>query len=203
MKRYSLCAVLCAVIVSALACTETTVPPTPTRKSGNIVISTYTPVPTAAPTASPVPTADTRVKGVLPGISPANVTVSLEAEKFTCTLVKKRGMYYERTCTRGVPSVEVFHVVISGREPFFVDFIEASVLQYENPDTDAAASILGLVASMPYDGAAPEEARAWIAGTISALRGEPGGVRDIVFGGVRYVLHGPPNALKLEMGELP
>jgi hypothetical protein len=84
-----------------------------------------------------------------------------------------------------------------------VDFIEASVLQYENPDTESASSILGLVAAIPYDGAVPDEARAWVESTIPVLSGEPGGAQENIFGGVQYVLYGPPTALTLEMGELP
>jgi hypothetical protein len=132
-----------------------------------------------------------------------NVTVSLEAQKFTCTNVKKQGSYHQRACTRGVPSVEVFTVVIAGREPFVVDHIEASVMQHNDPDLEIATSILGLVASMPYDGAMPEEARAWVERSIPVLSAEPGGVQERVFGGVQYILYGPPTALTLEMGALP
>ena len=203
MKTCLLYAVLCLLVVSTLACTGTNVAPTPTQKSSNIVISTFTPAPTDVATASPVPTADTSVKGVILGISPANVTVSLEAQKFTCTIVKKGSVYYQRTCTRGVPSVEIFRVVISGREPFTVDFIEASVLQYENPDLETANSILGLVASIAYDGATPDEARAWVESAIPALSSEPGQAQEMAFGGVKYVLSGSPTALTLEMGEQP
>jgi hypothetical protein len=203
MKRCSLYAALCVLIASALGCTRTNVTPTPTKKSGNVIISTFTPAPTDVPTASPVPTTDTKRKGVLPGLAPANVTVSLEGQKFTCTNVKKGVVYYERTCTRGVPSVEVFQVVISGTEPFTVDLIQASIRQYDNPDIEVAASILGLVASMAYDGSTPEEARAWVESTIPALSGDTGGTQEMTFGGVKYVLHGSPTALTLEMGELP
>jgi hypothetical protein len=185
--------------------------PTPEVGAGanSVVVSTFTAVPTNPPVAletsmpTLVPTPNAKVTGQLPGLSPRNVTVSLEEQKFTCTQVKKGVVYYERTCTRGVPSVQVFHVVISGREPFLVDFIEASVLQYEKPDIEIANSILGFIATMPYEGATPEDARAWVESTIPDLSSEPGGAQEMVFGGVKYVLYGKPTALTLEMGELP
>jgi hypothetical protein len=59
------------------------------------------------------------------------------------------------------------------------------------------------MASMPYDGATPEEARAWVESTILSLEGTSGDPQQNVFGGVKYVLYGQPKALTLEMGELP
>jgi len=97
----------------------------------------------------------------------------------------------------------VFRVLISGREPFVVDLIEASILQYENPDPEIAVSILGLIAAMPYDGATPEESKSWVENTIPILSDDPSDTRESVFGGVRYVLYGPQTAITLEIGELP
>jgi hypothetical protein len=146
------------------------------------------------------PTADPKVIGQLPGLSPRNVTVALEDQKFTCTEVKKRAVYYERTCSRGVPGVEVFLVVISGRTPSVVDFIEASIQQYENPKNEIAIEILGPVVGLPYDGAVPDEAKAWVESTVPALSG---GTQETTLGGVKYVLYGTLTKLTLEMGELP
>ena len=146
------------------------------------------------------PTADPKVIGQLPGLSPRNVTVALEDQKFTCTEVKKGAVYYERTCSRGVPGVEVFLVVISGRTPSVVDFIEASIQQYENPKNEIAIEILGPVVGLPYDGAVPDEAKAWVESTVPALSS---GTQETTLGGVKYVLYGTLTKLTLEMGELP
>lgn len=171
--------------------------------ASSVVISTFTPVPThlpSSPEASIEPTSDAKVTGQLPGLSPRNVTVALEDQKFTCTEVKKGAVYYERTCSRGVPNVEVFLVVISGRTPSVVDFIEASILQYENAENEIAIQILSLVAELPYDGATSDDAKAWVESTVPALSG---GTQETTLGGVKYVLYGPPTKLTLEMGELP
>ena len=141
--------------------------------------------------------------GQLPGLSPVNVTVNLEQREFTCTAVKKGVVYYERSCTKGLPSTNLFHVLISGREPFIVDFIETSVRQNENPDNKIAIEFLSFMATMPYDGATPEDARAWVESTIPTLSGKLDDVQEMVFGGLKYKLYGPPTALTLEMCELP
>ena len=182
---------------------------TPTQGANSVVISTFTAAPTNPPPPSEIltstvePTPDPKVIGKLPGLSPVNVTVNLEGQKFTCTQVKKGVLYYERTCIKGVPSVNLLQVVISGREPFIVDFIETSVLQYTDPDNKIATELLSFMATMPYDGATPEEAKAWVETTIPGLSGKPDDAQEMTFGGVKYVLSGPPTALILEIGELP
>lgn len=199
------------VLILVTACGVQSSPtPEPGAGANSVVISTFTAAPTNSPlppletpVPSLVPSPDAKRMGQLPGLSPRNVTVSLEEQRFTCTSVKKAAVYYQRTCTRGVPGVQVFHVLISGREPFVVDLIEASIMQYENPDSEIAVSILGLIAALPYDGATPEEAKLWVENTIPVLSDDPADAQENLFGGVNYVLHGPPTAITLEIGELP
>jgi hypothetical protein len=184
--------------------------PTPeTVEANSVVISTFTAAPMNSPlpseTSTPILTSSPAAKatGKLPGLSPRNITVRLEEQRFTCTSVSKVAAYYQRTCSRGVPGVQVFHVLIAGREPFVVDLIKASMLQYENPDPETAISVLGLIAAIPYDGATPEDARSWVEDTIPAVSNDPNDVQQKLFGAVRFVLNGPPNKLTLEIGELP
>jgi hypothetical protein len=129
--------------------------------------------------------------------------VNLEKRGFSCTTVRKGILYYERTCTREEPGIYLFNVVISGREPFIVDFLETTVLQFATPDAKIATPLLGFMATMPYDGAMPEAARAWVESTIPTLSGKPGDGREKEFAGVKYLLYGPPTALSLDMGDLP
>ena len=193
-------------LILLTGCSTPTATPEPTGSgwSSSVVINTFTPaapsssIEPATPTAEP--TLNAQEKGRLAGLSPRNVTVTLEHNQFTCTLPVKGNVYYERTCTRGVPGAHVFRVVIYGRATGAVDFIEASIMQYENPDEETAIEILNLIASQPYDGATPEEASAWVESTVPDLNS---GTQETTFGGVKYVLSGPPNALMLEMGELP
>lgn len=182
---------------------------TPTQGANSIVVSTFTaappdsPMPSESLTSTIEPTPDSKVTGQLPGLSPVNVTLSLEQQNFTCTQVKKGVAYYERTCLKGLPSTVLFQVVISGRESFIVDFIEIVVRQNGNPDNKVATELLSSVATLPYDGASPEDARQWVENTIPTLSAKPDDAQEAVFGGVKFVLSGPPTALTLEMGELP
>jgi len=182
---------------------------TPTQAANSVVISTFTAAPANSATPSTVltptllSTPNLEVVGQLPGLSPVNITVSLEGQEFTCTQVKTVADHYERTCLKGLRSESLFQVVIAGREPFLVDFIEASVLQAKEPDNNIAAPLLGFMATLPYNGAIPEDAKAWVQSTIPTLSGQPDDAKETMFGGVKYVLSGPPKALVLEMGELP
>lgn len=185
-------------------------PATPSQQAGNsVIISTFTAAPsdssisqvTFVPTFESTP--NSSVLGKLPGLSPVNLTVGLEKQNFTCTAVKKQLAYYVRTCLKGLPSESLFQVVIYGREPFIVDFIETSVKQNKNPDNKVAADLLGFMASYPYEGATPQAAKTWIENTIPALSGSPENAQEMMFGGVNYVLRGTPAAYTLEMGELP
>jgi len=181
----------------------------PTQEANSIVISTFTAAPTNSAVPSEIlasttePTPDLKATGRLPGLSAVNVTVNLEGQEFTCTQAKKVAGHYERTCLKGLPATNLFQVVISGKEPFVVDFIRTSVRQNENPDKEIATELLSFMATLPYDGATPEDARAWIENTIPTLSGKPEAAEEKMFGEVKYKLYGPPTALTLEMGELP
>jgi hypothetical protein len=83
-----------------------------------------------------------------------------------------------------------------------VDLIESVILQFANPDTELAATFLGFMATMPYDGSVQQEARNWVETILPTLTGQ-GDVREKVFAGVNYRLYGIPTAITLEMGDLP
>jgi hypothetical protein len=195
---------VCLILLTSCGRAPAATPEPTAAGASSVVISTFTAAPTDLPpspdASMATPTPDPKVIGQLPGLSPRNVTVALEDQRFTCTEVKKGAVYYQRTCSRGVPGVEVFLVVISGRTPSIVDFIEASIQQYENPKNEIAIEILGLVAGLPYEGAVPDEAKAWVESTVPALSG---GTQETTLGGVKYVLYGTLTKLTLEMGELP
>lgn len=195
-------------LILLTGCSTPTATPEPPEAPGSggssVVIYTFTPAPPSSSietvTPTPEPTLNAQEKGRIPGLSPRNVTVTLEHNQFTCTLPVKGNVYYERTCTRGVPGAQVFRVVIYGQLTGAVDFIEATIMQYENPEEETAIEILDLIVSLPYDGAIPDEASAWLENTVPALNGD---MQETTFSGVKYVLSGPPNKLMLEMGELP
>ena len=190
--------------------TATTVPtkaklteilPSETIEITKSVTPTETDVPTMSPSSTPKPTATQEPVALLPGLMPADVTVNLEQRGFACSTVEQEQLYYVRTCDKNTAGYSL-HVEIYGREPFSVDFIESTVLQFGTPDIDFAASFLGFMATMPYDGAVQQEARDWVESTLLTLKGQ-GDVREKEFAGVIYRLFGIPTAFTLEMGDLP
>lgn len=162
---------------------------------------TETLVPTIASSNTPAPTPTEKSKAMLPGLMPADVTVNLEQRGFTCTSVEQGQLYYVRSCDKNTNDYSL-HVEIYGRELFSVDFIDSTVLQHNNPDYEFAASFLGFMATMPYDGALQQEARSWVEATVSTIKGQ-GNMVEKVFAGVTYRLRGIPTAITLEMGDLP
>ena len=185
--------VVLTVLLSGCAPASTPIPPTQ-------IPPTFTPSP-IPPTFTPEPTATEESTALLPGLKPANVTVKLEQRGFTCDSLEQVQIYYARTCTKDSVDYSL-RVDIYGREAFAVDLIESSVLQFANPDKEFAASFLGFMATMPYDGAVQEEARNWVETTLPSLTGQ-GDVREKVFAGVKYRLYGIPTAFTLETGDLP
>lgn len=132
---------------------------------------------------------------------PADVTVNLEERGFVCKPVWQGELYYVRTCEKSAGEY-LLRADIYGRELLSVDYIDSAALQYTDPKNEFAASFLGFMATMPFDGAQPQDARGWVESTIPTLKGE-GDVREQVFGGVKYSLFGPPTGIFLQMGNLP
>jgi len=165
------------------------------------IIQTSTPVdtPTKSPTKTPAPTATRVPKGLLPGLLPADVTVNLENQGMECGGVEKLQLYYVRTCTKSNSSV-LLRVDVYGRQAFSVDLIEASAIQFDSASNSLAEDFLGFVSTMPYDGAMPAEARAWIETSLPLSSVE--GVKT-TFAGVRFALYGSPEATTLEIGDMP
>lgn len=60
------------------------------------------------------------------------------------------------------------------------------------PDDKAASTVLGYLATMPYDGAQPTAARNWVAANTGNV--DRGKEMSQMFGPVRFTLNGPPAA---------
>ena len=165
------------------------------------VSATETPRPTDLPTHVPteIPS-PTKITGLLPGLQPADVKVNLEDRQFTCSSVNQGELYFSWICKRTGANYEL-NVQIYGRTLLTVDYIVAMALQFGDPSDEVAAAFLGFMATMPYDGAHQEEARAWVEEALPTLRGQ-GDLRKKTFGGVEYQLFGIPTARTLKIGDL-
>ncbi len=132
---------------------------------------------------------------------PADIKVNLENRAFTCPSVEEAMSLYVWTCKKS-EDVATLEVMFYSRTLGTVDFIDASVLQSDEPADDLSTAFLGFMATMPFDNAEPDAAKAWVAKTIPGLKGE-GDIREATFGGVPFQLFGIPTARALEMGTMP
>jgi hypothetical protein len=194
-------------ILSAASLTaEATAPPSATLRSAPTKTTAPTPTeepipsPTLAPTGTRPPTATTQPAG-LPGLMPADVTVNLEQRGLTCSSAEATfdgGFVW--SCSREAYDV-LLYVDVYSSSLVTVDMIDASVIFYSSADDDLASQFLGFIATMPYDGAQPLDAREWVETTLPTIR-VAGDVREITIGGVDFILFGMPTARSLEMGML-
>lgn len=148
---------------------------------------------------TPVP-ADTSVKGYIPGLLAADVTVNLKNRGFTCTDATKLKSFWTWTCKHET-SAAAYDVVMYARDVNSIDYVDANALQFTSPDDQFAIDFLGYIASIPYDNANPAKAQEWVKTTIPTLKGV-GDVHETTISGVRFRLFGIPTARTLEIGEL-
>lgn len=154
----------------------------------------------------PTETEPTRVASI-PGSNPADIILSLEDRGFTCGSVEVwegnedfPGDLYYRECRSSSSGYDLI-VEILGYELLEVDSVQATALDYTEPFGDLAIDFLGFMATIPYDGAEQEAARAWVEETLPTIV-ENGDVRIMSFGGVAYSLYGIPTARTLEIGAI-
>ncbi len=131
----------------------------------------------------------------IPGLQRVDVTMSLERLVFKC-----EGPRYERgrqwwTCSKTDPRAD-YRVEVWGRSSTDITLVEATLISYDPANTDRAArAFLGYVATVPYDGATPKAARAWVAQHV-------GSRATTEFGGVRYALQTSGETRILEIGNV-
>jgi hypothetical protein len=98
----------------------------------------------------------------LPGLTSGGLTTTFEKEGLSC-----RGPEQQRTmaawhCEGRDSSGAQLKIEFMGR-PTRIEYLTATVMQYQ-PEIDRAvlARFLGYVATVPYDGADPAQARRWV-----------------------------------------
>lgn len=202
-KRIIVFAVI-AVLFLYTACSEFNAPakaePSPTSTAAPTATALALPTPLPPPTAqAPAPAfSPTATIALVPGLMPSDVTVNLEQRRLTCGEIEQGEMYFTHTCKKDDPAYSLM-VVVYGRGITSVDFITATILQYTSPpDPALSASFLGFVATMPYTGSAPQEARTWVESNV-----QNGSFTETDFSGVHYALRGTPSTATLEIGYLP
>jgi hypothetical protein len=110
--------------------------------------------------------------GVLPGLVAADVYVRLERRGFNCSGPTRAGGLQDWYCTKDVSWIVSYFVHIVGSDAFHVKLISASVFVYaEGRRPNAfAAPVLSSVATVPYRGADPARASAWVRAYVGTRR---------------------------------
>jgi hypothetical protein len=130
----------------------------------------------------------------IPGLTPQDVYLNLENRGFKCSEPELMGPGNEVrwTCEKQKTHGE-YSVEINSSDANSVRLIEAWVISNEPARADALAQdFLGYVARAPYEGAQPEEAKAWVEQNV-------GSKVSAEFGGVSYTLGGKAGRRFLEL----
>jgi hypothetical protein len=133
----------------------------------------------------------------IPGLTPQDVYLDLENRGFKCSEPELIGPGNEVrwTCKKQEDQGEYF-VVINSSDANSVRLVEARVISHDPARADALAKdFLGYVARTPYEGAQPEEAKAWVEQHV-------GSKVSAEFGGVSYTLGGKAGSRFLQLEKL-
>lgn len=142
----------------------------------------------------------------VPGLQPVDIILPLEEDLgFTCSDLEiwepteffPETIYYH-SCELDTIEAHIF-IEIHGTSLFTIDNIQANVSEFGLPYDEIAIPFLGYIASIPYDGAEPDSARAWVEKTIPTIF-ENGDLREAEFGGIPFLLAGAPGARLLIIG---
>src|SRR5215203_963376 len=131
----------------------------------------------------------------IPGLTPQDVYLSLENRGFTCSEPEVMGHENDVrwTCERQDAKGR-YLVEINSKDANSVRLLKAWVISRKRARADALAQdFLGYVARVPYEGAQPEEAKAWVEQSV-------GSKASAKFGDVSYTLAAKADTrfLKLE-----
>jgi hypothetical protein len=131
----------------------------------------------------------------IPGLLPVDVYGNLEYEGLTCEGPNSIGADEVWWTCEGSDLSAEYMVEIRGPDSSNVRLVEATVLSFDPSATEeTAADFLGFVATVPYKGSNPEEARLWVEENADTTRPV-----STEIGGVEYVLSGSGDVRILEI----
>jgi hypothetical protein len=133
----------------------------------------------------------------IPGLTPQDVYLNLENKGFKCSEPKLMGHQNEVrwTCEKQEAQGE-YLIKIDSSDANSVRLVKARVISQDPARADALAQdFLGYVARVPYEGAQPEEAKAWVKQNV-------GSKVSAEFGGVSYTLGAKAGSRFLELEKL-
>ena len=117
-------------------------------------------------TKSETTTSTARSVKLIPGLAAVDVHGNLTDKGFT--LEKELSANPSRwTCTETTSSYE-YIAVAYGKMASQITKIDATVLNYSTKDTgEIAVDFIGYIATLPYDGSSPAQAREWVKNNIN------------------------------------
>jgi hypothetical protein len=102
----------------------------------------------------------------IPGLTAADVTLNFKNQGFTCSDMQQGKIGVTWTCKQETSDHE-YTVITFGDSPLEILFVQANVLNYGSRNTNEVSSdFIGYVASLPFDGASPSEAKSWAQGNL-------------------------------------
>ncbi len=144
-----------------------------TTASPTVAIGATAPVapqaarPTVALTRSPSPTPSATVSPFISGMAFIDIKGNLEGRDLATCREGRGTSAWSLTCN-GVTASVVLEVVALGDDPTKVAYVQATSTQTTTASDRIAAAVLGFIATLPYDGAQPQQARSWVESNISA-----------------------------------
>lgn len=127
---------------------------------------------------------------VIPGMESGILRTGLERRGLSCVGPQQFEQWVTWECS-GTEDAARYVLVMRGLNASRILSVDATVLQ-SGPDDAVTAEFLGYVATIPYEGARPEEARAWVQSQVGASESA-----RKAFGAAMYALSGPPESRSL------
>lgn len=134
----------------------------------------------------------------IPGLGSPDLTINLENRGLTCSGPRQEQTMASWRCELA-DSTEVRYQVEYLGAPSSIEYVNATVSQLGSVSDDSlAASFFGYVATIPYDGALPSDARAWVEANVGGMT-EAADMTERQFGPAMFRLRGPERARTLSI----
>lgn len=125
--------------------------------------------------------------------------MSLKGKGLDCTGIRlgKEFNSWECRTPKATAAISEMIAEVWGPDASSVGWINAQAFQYVRPSDDVASAFLGYVATVPYTGAQPAQARRWVEDNIGRV--DTGKPAVMTIGAARFELVGPPTARFLQI----
>lgn len=144
--------------------------------------------PPARTTQPPAPTEPSVVSQFIPGAISGDFKTQLESTwnlNWSGPQTGADGTYFDAGEAEEPDTGATLRAGIHGKNPTQISFFECRV---EDGESAVIDGYLGFCASVPYDGAQPGEAGAWVKANASTVT--TGNPKETKFGGIKFILLG-------------